>query len=148
MCVVCRHPDHIYIVPSKNDETEDVSYKLSVAGLAYSTPDGKRQLARDLTFIVEEGMGVVVRGPSGCGKSSLLRCMARACGAPILAPSASRSLLTMPTAAGFCLCRKDLTCPQDLYGSRLSIQMSRLSLADLVMMKSTDYYGSLVLGAR
>ena len=63
MCVVCRHPDHIYIVPSKNDETEDVSYKLSVAGLAYSTPDGKRQLARDLTFIVEEGMGVVVRGP-------------------------------------------------------------------------------------
>ena len=81
VCLPRRPPDHISIVPSKRDETEDVSFKLSVAGLAYSTPDGKRQLARDLTFIVEEGMGVVIRGPSGCGKSSLLRCMAGLWGA-------------------------------------------------------------------
>lgn len=51
-------------------------YKLAVHNLAYSTPDGRRQLARDLSFVVEEGMGVVIRGPSGCGKTSLLRCMA------------------------------------------------------------------------
>lgn len=29
-------------------------YKLAVHNLAYSTPDGRRQLARDLSFVVEE----------------------------------------------------------------------------------------------
>jgi putative ATP-binding cassette transporter len=65
-------PDHFEDLPLE----QDVAFRLSVKGLAYSTPDGKRQLAKDLSFIVEEGMGVVIRGPSGCGKSSLLRCIA------------------------------------------------------------------------
>ena len=52
------------------------NFKLSVASLSYSTPDRKRQLAHNLTFVVEEGERLVIRGPSGCGKTSLVRCMA------------------------------------------------------------------------
>ena len=51
-------------------EPSDVEFQLSVHGLCFSTPDG------NLTFVVKEGFGVVVRGPSGCGKSSLIRCIA------------------------------------------------------------------------
>ena len=58
------------------EELAESAYRLSVQGLFYSTPDGKRALARDLSFVVREGMGVVIRGPSGCGKSSLVRCIA------------------------------------------------------------------------
>jgi len=58
------------------EELAESSFRLSVQGLYYSTPDGKRELARDLSFVVKEGMGVVIRGPSGCGKSSLIRCIA------------------------------------------------------------------------
>ena len=57
-------------------EASDCGFMLSVQGLSYSTPDGGRQLARELTFMVREGHGVVIRGPSGCGKSSLVRCLA------------------------------------------------------------------------
>ena len=57
-----------------DEQIQDVQFQLSVAGLCYSTPDGKRQLAKNLRFTVSEGMGVVIRGPSGCGKSSLIRC--------------------------------------------------------------------------
>ena len=60
-------------------EPEDTEFRLAVTGLAFSTPDGKRMLAQNLTFIVAEGMGVVIRGPSGCGKSSLVRCIAGLC---------------------------------------------------------------------
>jgi putative ATP-binding cassette transporter len=49
---------------------------LSVRSLFYSTPDARKSLAQDLSFVVREGMGVVIRGPSGCGKSSLIRCLA------------------------------------------------------------------------
>lgn len=59
-----------------DEELGESAYRLSVQGLHYSTPDGNRELARDLSFVVKEGMGVVIRGPSGCGKSSLIRCIA------------------------------------------------------------------------
>ena len=59
-----------------NGGLPETAFQLSVQGLCYSTPDYKRQLARNLTFVVSEGMGVVIRGPSGCGKSSLIRCIA------------------------------------------------------------------------
>lgn len=55
---------------------QDVQFQLSVKGLCYSTPDGKRQLGKNIAFTVSEGMGVVIRGPSGCGKSALIRCIA------------------------------------------------------------------------
>jgi len=58
------------------EELAESIFQLSVQGLHYSTPDAKRELARDLSFVVKEGMGVVIRGPSGCGKSSLIRCIA------------------------------------------------------------------------
>jgi len=81
-------PDHLHLQRARLSTDDDVAaaadgatlaevdYKLTVHNLSYSTPDGKRQLARDLSFVVDEGMSVVIRGPSGCGKTSLLRCMA------------------------------------------------------------------------
>eukprot|EP00468_Gymnochlora_sp_CCMP2014_P010513 CAMPEP_0167764206 /NCGR_PEP_ID=MMETSP0110_2-20121227/13875_1 /TAXON_ID=629695 /ORGANISM="Gymnochlora sp., Strain CCMP2014" /LENGTH=681 /DNA_ID=CAMNT_0007651527 /DNA_START=33 /DNA_END=2078 /DNA_ORIENTATION=+ len=51
-------------------------YSLVVENLTLITPDGKRELVRDLSFTLRKGESLLIIGPSGCGKSSLLRCFA------------------------------------------------------------------------
>jgi putative ATP-binding cassette transporter len=41
--------------------------------MTLQTPNYQRTLIEDLSAILPEGQGLLVRGPSGCGKSSLLR---------------------------------------------------------------------------
>jgi len=55
---------------------DNVPFCLQVTQLSYATPDGGRVLARGLTFVMEEGVNMVLRGESGCGKTSLIRCIA------------------------------------------------------------------------
>ena len=46
---------------------------LAVAGLTVTTPDGSRELVRDLTLALPPGSVLGVRGVNGAGKSTLLR---------------------------------------------------------------------------
>ena len=49
---------------------------LSLQGVTLNTPDGKRELVRDLSFTLQKGDGLLIVGESGSGKSSLLRAIA------------------------------------------------------------------------
>mmetsp|Transcript_30570 Transcript_30570/g.74454 ORF Transcript_30570/g.74454 Transcript_30570/m.74454 type:complete len:672 (+) Transcript_30570:510-2525(+) len=49
---------------------------LIVSRLKLKTPDGRRELVRDLSLALKPGNALLIIGPSGCGKSSLLRCFA------------------------------------------------------------------------
>ncbi|HOB67558.1 ABC transporter ATP-binding protein/permease [Ottowia sp.] len=50
--------------------------ELSLQGVTLKTPDGKRELVRDLSFTLQKGDGLLIVGESGSGKSSLLRAIA------------------------------------------------------------------------
>ncbi|GAB5369553.1 hypothetical protein AAMO2058_001414800 [Amorphochlora amoebiformis] len=49
---------------------------LVVNNLTLNTPDGRRELVRELNLQLGPGESLLIIGPSGCGKSSLLRCFA------------------------------------------------------------------------
>lgn len=51
----------------------EVSARLELNQMTLQTPNYQRTLIEDLSAILPEGQGLLVRGPSGCGKSSLLR---------------------------------------------------------------------------
>jgi len=53
-----------------------LGYSLAVSNLNLITPDGNRELVRNLSFALKPGQSLLIIGPSGCGKSSLLRCFA------------------------------------------------------------------------
>jgi vitamin B12/bleomycin/antimicrobial peptide transport system ATP-binding/permease protein len=51
----------------------EVSNRLELNRMTLQTPNYQRTLIEDLSAVLPEGQGLLVRGPSGCGKSSLLR---------------------------------------------------------------------------
>ncbi|MEM9945596.1 MAG: ABC transporter ATP-binding protein/permease [Cyanobacteria bacterium P01_D01_bin.36] len=52
------------------------SLPLTINNLSLTTPDGKKQLIRDLSLCLPAGESLLIMGPSGVGKSSLLRAIA------------------------------------------------------------------------
>ena len=50
--------------------------ELSLQGVTLQTPDGRRELVRELSFGLHKGDGLLIVGESGSGKSSLLRAIA------------------------------------------------------------------------
>jgi vitamin B12/bleomycin/antimicrobial peptide transport system ATP-binding/permease protein len=60
--------------PQHRDTIEiEVSTRLELDRMTLQTPNYQRTLIEDLSAVLPEGQGLLVRGPSGCGKSSLLR---------------------------------------------------------------------------
>jgi ABC-type transport system involved in cytochrome bd biosynthesis fused ATPase/permease subunit len=57
-------------------EVADESDRLALENITLKTPDGARELQRDLSFEVNEGDSLLLTRPSGAGKTSLMRAVA------------------------------------------------------------------------